>query len=269
MLVQDAPIKFKGWSPKDFEHKYRGPVSLTEGLADSLNTVAVRLALAVGPKEVVKTAYRLGITSQISPDPSIALGTSEVSPIELAGAYVPFANGGFGVIPYVVSWVKEAGNGRLLYRHQGNGLGRVVSAEHVGMMNWMMSQTVEDGTAHRADAGGWPAAGKTGTSQDFRDAWFVGYTARLVTAVWVGNDDDSPTRRVTGGSIPVAIWSAYMGAADRGLPPRPLPGDWRPQVVAAAAPGAAGGPDYDQGSAEEMPEIIRRPLNFLQHLFGG
>src|SRR5262245_34956602 len=188
---EDRPIEIKGWRPENYTRQYFGPVTLTQALAHSLNTVAVRLALEVGPKAIVRTAHRLGIASPLNANSSLALGTSEVSMIELVSAFAPFANGGTGVVPYVVERVRNAG-GKQLYAYEPHSLGRIVDERHVGMMNAMMRETLVSGTAHKADVAGWPAAGKTGTSQDFRDAWFIGYTAHLVTGVWLGNDDNSP-----------------------------------------------------------------------------
>ena len=192
------------------------------GLALSLNTVSVRLTLEFGPAAVIRTAHRLGIASHLEPNASIALGTSEVSVLELTGAYAPFANGGYAVTPHVIESIRAA-NGKLLYAHNDRSIGRIIEARYVAMMNAMMRQTLLIGTAKHASLPGWPAAGKTGTSQDFRDAWFVGYTAHLVTGVWLGNDDSTPTKHVTGGSLPVAIWSRFMRAAHQGVPVASLP----------------------------------------------
>jgi penicillin-binding protein 1A len=219
---EDKPIEVKGWKPENYSREYFGPVTLTRALALSLNTVAVRLTLEVGPNAVVRTAHRLGILSKLEPNASIALGTSEVSVTELVSAYVPFANGGIAVAPHVVERVRTTG-GKLLYRARNPGLGRVIDERNVAMMNQMMQETLLTGTARKADLGGIPAAGKTGTSQDFRDAWFVGYTGHLVTGVWLGNDDNSPTK-ATGGSLPVEIWSRFMKVAQQGLPVADLPG---------------------------------------------
>ncbi len=219
----DKPIDLKGWKPENYGREYFGPVTLTQALANSLNTVSVRLTLEFGPTAVVSTAHRLGIVSRLDPNPSIALGTSEVSLLELVCAYAPFANGGIGVAPHVVERVRT-GDGKLLYAHPPGGLGRVVEPAYVGMMNAMMRETLRSGTARHADLPGWPAAGKTGTSQDFRDAWFIGYTGYLVTGVWIGNDDSSPTRKATGGGLPVEIWSRFMKVAHRGAPVVDLPG---------------------------------------------
>ena len=218
----DGPIKIKGWQPENYEHKYQGPVTLTRALAMSLNTVSVRLTMEVTPMAVIRTAHRLGISSKLEPNASISLGTSEVSPLELTGAYATFANGGYAVMPHVIERISTTA-GKVLYVRNRQALGRIVDARYIGMMNQMMQETLTIGTAHKAELPGWPAAGKTGTSQDFRDAWFVGYTAHLVTAVWLGNDDNTPMKKVTGGSLPVEIWSRYMRDAHQGVPVAGLP----------------------------------------------
>jgi penicillin-binding protein 1A len=220
---EDASINVKGWQPENYSRDYFGPVTLTKALALSLNTVAVRLGLEVGPKAIVRVAHRLGIASDLSANPSIALGTSEVTPLEIATAYVPFANGGIGVQPQIIAKVKTA-SGKLLYQRKGASNGRVIDPNHVAMMNTMMQETLLTGTARKGAVPGWQAAGKTGTSQDWRDAWFIGYTSHLVAGVWLGNDDNSPTKRASGGNLPVEIWSRFMRAAHQGVPPQPLPG---------------------------------------------
>lgn len=219
---QDAPIEVKGWKPENYTHEYFGAVTLTQALAMSLNTVAIRLGLEVGPKNVVRTAHRLGISSKLEPNASIALGTSEVSVVELVGAYAPFANGGFAVAPHVVTRIRTL-SGKLLYMRQPEERNQVIDPRYVGMMNAMMRETLISGTARKAEIPGWPAAGKTGTSQDYRDAWFIGYTANLVTGVWLGNDDNSPTKKATGGGLPVEVWSRFMKTAHEGVPVANLP----------------------------------------------
>lgn len=219
---QDAPIEVKGWKPENYTHEYFGAVTLTQALAMSLNTVAIRLGLEVGPKNVVRTAHRLGISSKLEPNASIALGTSEVSVVELVGAYAPFANGGFAVAPHVVTRIRTL-SGKLLYMRQPEERNQVIDPRYVGMMNAMMRETLISGTARKAEIPGWPAAGKTGTSQDYRDAWFIGYTANLVTGVWLGNDDNSPTKKATGGGLPVEVWSRFMKTAHEGVAVAALP----------------------------------------------
>lgn len=221
-IRQDAPLDVKGWKPENYTHEYFGSVTLTQALAMSLNTVAVRLGLEVGAKNVVRTAHRLGISSKLEANASIALGTSEVSVIELVGAYAPFANGGRGVSPHVVTKIRTS-EGKVLYVRPADQLAQVIEPRHVAAMNTMMQETLLSGTARKAEIPGWTAAGKTGTSQDFRDAWFIGYTANLVTGVWLGNDDNSPTKKATGGGLPVEVWSRFMKAAHQGLAVASLP----------------------------------------------
>ena len=220
---EDRPIKIKGWQPENYGHEYFGPVTLSKALAMSLNTVSVRLTMEFTPMSVIRTAHRLGIASKLEPNASIALGTSEVSMLELVGAYAPFANGGYAAVPHVIARINGE-HGKLLYAHSDRPLGRIVEARYVDMMNTMLQETLSIGTARKATLPGWPAAGKTGTSQDFRDAWFIGYTSKLVTGVWLGNDDGSPTKKVTGGGMPVEIWSRFMREAHQGVPVAALPG---------------------------------------------
>ena len=145
----------------------------------------------------------------------------------MVSAYAAFANGGIGVQPHVISRVRTA-DGKQLYARRNASFGRVIEPQYVAMMNAMMEETLLTGTAHKAELPGWQAAGKTGTSQDWRDAWFVGYTSYLVAAVWLGNDDNSPTKKVSGGNLPVEIWSRFMKAAHEGVPVAGLPlGVWR------------------------------------------
>ncbi|MEN3349127.1 MAG: penicillin-binding protein [Bradyrhizobium sp.] len=242
----DAPLDIKGWKPENYTHEYFGSVTLTQALAMSLNTVAVRLGLEVGPKNVVRTAHRLGISSKLDPNVSIALGTSEVSVIELVGAYAPFANGGFGIAPHVITKIRTSA-GKLLYDRPNDPPNQVIDPRYDSMMNSMMRETLISGTARKAEIPGWTAAGKTGTSQDYRDAWFIGYTAHLVTGVWLGNDDNSPTKKATGGGLPVEVWSRFMKAAHQGVPVAAIPnsqGNWGPsnliqissQISAPSAP---------------------------------
>ena len=234
-LREDKPITVKGWHPENYSREYFGPVSLTKALALSLNTVSVRLTMEFGPTAVMRTAHRLGIASKLEPNASLALGTSEVSVLELVGAYAAFANGGIAVTPHVVERVRTA-NGKLLYERKGDSLGRIIEERYAGMMNAMMQETLLAGTARKAELPGWLAAGKTGTSQDFRDAWFIGYTGHLVAGVWLGNDDSSPTKKTTGGGIPVEIWSKFMKAAHQGVPVVGLPGTTGAPLTASLTP---------------------------------
>jgi penicillin-binding protein 1A len=279
---EDKPIMLKGWKPENYTHEYRGPVTLTQALSQSLNTVSVRLTLEVGPAAVAKTAYRLGIASKLDPNPSLALGTSEVSLIELTTAYAPFANGGNAATPHVIERVRNHA-GKVLYARAPQNLGRVIEPRYVAMMNLMLRETIASGTAQKAQLPAWPAAGKTGTSQDFRDAWFIGYTAHLVAGVWIGNDDSSPTKKATGGSLPVEIWSRIMKAGHQGVAVAGLPGltggaplasalptvslPLPPALVGGQAPAPAGAPTNGQAV---RPAPIDPGIDgwFLDRLFG-
>ena len=255
----DAPINVKGWAPENFSHEYAGPVTLTRALSTSLNTVAVRLGIEVGPKAVVATAHRLGITSDLQPNASIALGTSEVTPLELVSAYASFANGGMGVQPFVILRVKTAA-GRALYQRHPPAVTRVIQPAQAAMMNAMMQETLLTGTAKKAELPGWQAAGKTGTSQDYRDAWFVGYTGRMVAGVWLGNDDNSPTKKASGSNLPVDVWSRFMKVAHQTMTPSPLPGGgWRgaPGEQVATVDGVQ---MRDPATGQPIPQQGQRPL---------
>ncbi len=260
-VFPDAPVAINGWRPENYDRSYAGPVTLREALAKSINTVAVRLTMEVGRWRVIRTARRLGIASALHDRPSIALGTAEVTLLELTGAYAPFANGGHGVFPRIITRVRTAG-GKTLYRSRGRGPGRVVALPLVGAMNAMMGETLTSGTGKRAALADRPAAGKTGTTQNFRDAWFIGYTAHLVGGVWVGNDDGAAMKNVTGGGLPAQIWKQIMVEAHKGVAPAPLPGLWAPRIGRdTPAPSAR----RDQPVAP--PARIEEP--FLRRVFGA
>ena len=264
---EDRPLELKGWRPENYSREYFGPVTLTRALAMSLNTVSVRLTLEVGPKAVVQTAHRLGIASKLEPNPSIALGTSEVSLLELTSAYAPFANGGIAVLPHIVERVRGA-DGKILYRHNPRSFGRVIDERHVAMMNEMLQETLLSGTGRKAEVPGWPAAGKTGTSQDFRDAWFVGYTGHLVTGVWLGNDDNSPTKRMSGGGLPVDIWTRYMKSAHRGAAVAALPGLHGVSSTGLIPPGEIGAPVSRASSRPQATDGVSLDSWLMDKLFG-
>lgn len=228
-VLVDEPVNIGGWQPRNFDKQHRGAMAMQDALAASVNTVAVKVGQHAGWGNVVKTARRLGISEDLKPNPSIALGAGEVSLLSLSGAYAAFANGGMGVWPYGISQIKSR-DGETLYTRAGDGPGRVIAPRHAATMNAMLSRVIaEGGTGKRARIDR-PAAGKTGTSQDYRDGWFVGYTADLVMGVWMGNDDGSKTKNLTGGGLPAGVWREAMRAAHNGIPVRALHGteDARP-----------------------------------------
>jgi len=218
----DAPVRIGDWTPSNYDDQYRGPVTLSEAMTTSLNTVAAQLVMEAGPANVTRTARRLGIESELQPNASIALGTSEVTLLELTAAYAPFMNGGYKATPYLIRRVTTT-DGTVLYQNRHRNPPRVLRPEVHAMMNDMLLRVVREGTGHRARLDRYRAAGKTGTSQAFRDALFVGYAAGLTTGVWFGNDDGTPTRRVTGGAMPALAWKAFMqealGQAGGSVPP--------------------------------------------------
>jgi penicillin-binding protein 1A len=202
--IEDAPLRLGGWSPANFDGRFRGPVTMEDALAQSLNTVAVRLEQAAGgPGAVAAVARRLGIADRLPDDFTLALGTADVGVLELAGAYAPFCNGGLRVIPDGIAAVRAGGRMAALPRAAPQ---RVIAPDLAAMMLRMLTAVVARGTGHAAAVPGRQVAGKTGTTQDFRDAWFVGCTGGAVIAVWLGNDDDRPMRGVTGGSLPARLF---------------------------------------------------------------
>ncbi|MCC7259555.1 MAG: PBP1A family penicillin-binding protein, partial [Alphaproteobacteria bacterium] len=216
----DRPITIRKWSPSNYDGRYRGTMTLRDAFAESVNSIAVQLSESVGRNRVVDMALRLGITSPIMPTPSLALGANEVNLVELTGAYAHFAHGGRSVWPYGISEIKNA-DGKTLYKRLDSPFSRILEPHVVATMVDMMRAVIDDGTGGNARIGR-AAAGKTGTSQDFRDAWFEGFTADYVTGVWVGNDDSTPMKHVTGGGLPARIWHDYMIKAHENLPARAI-----------------------------------------------
>ena len=222
-ILVDEPVKIGTWEPTNYAGTYAGRVTLRQALAGSINTVAAQLIEQVSPETVVETASRLGIRSNLPAIYSLALGTAQVSLEELTGAFLAFPNEGLSVSPHAILRI-ETSLGEVRYEYEAPQAEQVMTREIAREMNGMMYQVIQSGTGRRARLGGRPAAGKTGTSQDWRDAWFVGYTHDLVAGVWVGNDDESPMERVTGGGLPAQIWKDFMLAAHEGVKVSAIPG---------------------------------------------
>jgi len=237
--VVDEPVTINGWTPHNYTNKYLGPITLQTALAESINTVAARLANDVGTGKVAAVAKRLGITAKIQTDPSMALGAVEVSPMMMAQAYAPFGNGGVSAHGYGIEKIRTA-QGKVLYDHSLAQQPRVqvINQPALGEMVQMMRQVLVSGTGTRARIGGYDLAGKTGTTSDYRDAWFVGYTGGFVAAVWLGRDDNTPMKRVTGGTAPADAWRAFMAGALPRLHVLPIPGG--APATPPAAPDAIG-----------------------------
>ena len=228
--VLDGPICIGNWCPRDFEDGWAGPVPLWKALTHSYNSVPVRLLLDVGRKAIEETAHRVGVQGQLDQYPTMAIGTSALTLMDLATGYATFAAGGKLAKPYAVVEIRRT-NGDLIYNHATNAIDRpqVEPYDKVAELNSMMHDVVMQGTATRANLAYAPVAGKTGTNANFRDAWFVGYTAHYVTGVWVGNDDNtsmdgSKANAVTGGRVPAPAWKRIMDVAEAGLQPESLPG---------------------------------------------
>jgi penicillin-binding protein 1A len=217
----DEPVAVGDFRPRNFDGTYRGAITMEQALAQSINTVAVRLLNLAGIDRVMDWAKRLGITSPLKREAGLALGASEVTLLELTAAYGTFANDGAGVWPFGVTEVVDS-TGNVIYRRLGSGPGLRIDPALVANMNRMLTAVVQTGTG-RAAATGRPVAGKTGTTDDYRDAWFIGYSADNIAGVWMGNDDRTPMKRVTGGGLPAQVWRDIMIAADSGKPQRALP----------------------------------------------
>jgi penicillin-binding protein 1A len=221
--IDDSPVDIEGWRPANFGNDYRGLISLRTALTHSSNIAAVRLVQAVGASRIVEAANRLGVLSVRDVGPTLALGTSETTLLEMTSAFAVFANGGLAVVPEVIERIKDD-QGNVLFERSKGPAPRIISARAVSGMNDMMNSVVAGGTGRSASLELYPAAGKTGTSQHFKDAWFIGYTAQWVGGVWMGNDNASPMRSVTGGSLPAEIWKELMLKAHEGQMAKPLPG---------------------------------------------
>lgn len=223
-IVPDAPITIGNWSPRNYNRRYAGRINLTHALVKSINTVPVRLAQAIGRDKIVETAYNMGINSELKITRSLPLGAAEVTVIDMAGSYASFANGGYRAAPYGVIDIRD-NRGQLIYdrRRDTKARTRVLSREAVRSMNTILSQVPIWGTARRAAIEGLQMAGKTGTTNAYVDAWFVGYTGNYTAAVWYGNDENTATNRLTGGNLPAMTWKEIMSYAHANIERKPLP----------------------------------------------
>ena len=224
-MVRDAPVNIGSWAPRNYTGRYAGRITMTEALTHSYNTVPVHLMKDIGRQAILDAARSAGLQSKLLPVPSLPLGSNEVTLLDLTTGYASFANGGKAVRPYTVLEIRRP-NGDLLYSRQQNipPLHQTLPAEKVAELNEMLSSVVANGTGRRALLGFTPQAGKTGTNQAYRDAWFIGFTGYNVTGVWFGNDDFSEMKRMTGGTLPAMTWRRYMLEASVNKVAEALPG---------------------------------------------
>lgn len=219
----DQPVTIDDWSPKNFTRVHMGPVTVNEAMRDSLNTIAAVLAQETSEETIISLARKFGISSEMQPFPSIALGSQEVTLWELTRAYGPFMTGGRRVDPYLIEAI-ETTRGDVIYQRAEYEPASVYDRENAELMTAMMADVMRSGTGTAAQVDGWPMAGKTGTSQSSRDAWFVGYSSELLGGIWTGNDDDTPMEGVTGGGLPAKLWADMMRVAHEGRSPSILRG---------------------------------------------
>ena len=278
-IVVDGPVCIGNWCPQNYGHSYSGAVTLTQAITHSINVVAVKLSIAIGGKggpkagraKIVEVARRFGIKAPLIDTPSLPIGADEVTVIEHSVAYATFPNKGKAVTPHAVLEVRT-GAGDLVWRWDRDGKKptQAIPASVAADMAGMMSHVVSEGTARRAALDGIPAAGKTGTTSAYRDAWFVGYTGNFVCAVWYGNDDYSPTNRMTGGSLPAQTWHDIMAAAHQGVEIKELPGigmgQKLPQPAVPMTVAAFGAPKPPEIKPGPPPVLTKRGADALSRI---
>jgi penicillin-binding protein 1A len=260
MMVVDEPVTIAGWSPRNYEDEFLGPITLETALSHSINTVAARLADEVGRPNVAATAYRLNIKSTVNTDPAMALGTTLVTPLEMTQAYAAFSNGGNRVQAYGIERIRTAG-GQVLWQRKPIVWTQVVMNPPLSELNQMMRQVLVSGTGTKAAVPGYDLAGKTGTTSDYKDAWFCGFTGGFAACTWLGRDDAKPMRRITGGSAPAELWRGYMASALKRQPKMAIPAGppapvAQPVLTTVASSAPAGQP---QPLPPASPEVAQPP----------
>jgi penicillin-binding protein 1A len=264
--VLDAPITVftpgsGEWSPQNYDRQYRGQITFAQALAQSINTATVRVSEATGRARVAAVAQDFGISTPIAEGPAMALGVSEATLLEMTAAYAGFLNDGVSVTPYGLRALQSKRDGRAIMDGGPAQGRRVLDEKTAGELVWMMTQVVQQGTGRRAELpDGRPVAGKTGTTQAARDAWFIGFSADYVTGVWMGYDDNTPLTGVSGGGLPADIWREVMVRVEDGLPPKPLP-VWTPEPRVAATPQAA--VDAVAGVETAVRQVVQNVINGL------
>ncbi|WP_249688890.1 transglycosylase domain-containing protein [Microvirga sp. 3-52] len=248
--VVDRPVCLGNWCPQNYGRSFSGSMPLVSALARSINSIPVIMSVEIGKGNakagravIVDTAKRMGLTHPLTDSSSLPIGAAEVTPIDMAASYAVFANGGKRADPYA-AWEVRNSSGEVIYRHDRDTPPKqVLDSRVVHDMNFMLNKVVEEGTGKRAALEGIPVAGKTGTTNGYKDAWFVGYTGNLVASVWYGNDDSSPMNDMTGGTLPAMTWHEVMNLAHQNLEIRPIPGA---SPANASRVASAKGPAADQ-----------------------
>ena len=271
-IMVDGPVCIGNWCPQNYGHSYSGPVTLTQAITRSINVIPVKLSIAIGGKggpkagraKIVEVARRFGIKAPLPDTPSLPIGADEVTVLEHAVAYATFPNKGKSVTPHAVLEVRT-GAGDLVWRFDRDGKKplQAIPTSVAADMAGMMSHVVSEGTARRAALDGIPTAGKTGTTSAYRDAWFVGYTGNFTCAVWFGNDDYSPTNRMTGGSLPAQTWHDIMTVAHQGVEIKEIAGIGAGQKAPAAAGAAAGAAKVADTKPGPPPILTKRGADIL------
>lgn len=267
-VVVDGPITIGNWSPQNYSHSYAGPTTLMNALTRSYNTVPVRLGRTLGLDKVVQTAVSMGVRTPLRINRALALGTSEVTVLDQASGYSTLANGGFKTVPYAAIEITDS-LGKVLWTHETDApkMERTIPPQAVADMNQILVNVVENGTGRRAQIPGVTIGGKTGTSQDYRDAWFIGFSGDFTCAVWFGNDDFTGTRDMTGGSLPAMTFNEIMSLAQVGVDPKPIPGI-APRDNSPATPVAASGAGTPEGldQAGRLPRRVSVVLDEIHTL---
>ncbi len=277
-IVVDGPICIGNWCPHNYKNKYAGSLPLVTALAHSLNTVAVRLSIAIGEAnsvpghnnvfeaakrgraKIIATARMMGLTTPLADTVSLPIGAAEVTVVDMASAYCAFANGGLRAPPYAAVEIANS-RGEVIYRHDRDAPPprRIIPAETIETMDSMLLQVVQAGTGRRAQLDNIEVAGKTGTTNGYKDAWFIGFTGNYVGAIWFGNDDDTPMKEMTGGSLPAGTWHEVMAYAHQGIELKPLPG--RPAPAGPPQPteaeAAAAGSQRPASLSSRSAEVFR------------
>ncbi|NNK77982.1 MAG: PBP1A family penicillin-binding protein [Litoreibacter sp.] len=267
-IVEDAPftIDIPGsgpWSPQNYTRDFKGPMTLTDALRQSINTVAVKVSEEVGRENVRGVAEAFGIDNKLANGPALALGASESTLLEMTGAYAGILNGGRSVVPYGLTELRLKGENAPILAQAGGMGDRVITPQAAQQLTYMMHRVITDGTGRRAQMNGREAAGKSGTTQAARDAWFIGFTAQYVVGVWMGYDDNTPLTGVTGGGLPAEIWRETMVRVSEGLPSEPLP-----MLRPAFPPSADGFVPFDRRRPRSDVSAEDIILDVLSRIFG-